>query len=82
MFIDSSECFAGLKNLRILSLRGNMLKILKGEYETFKGLDEVQTLDLSHNELTWITPDVFYPLKSLISLKLDYNKLQGDYILS
>ena len=81
MFIDSWECLDGLKSLRHLNLRGNKLTILKGEYETFKGMSKLETLDLSNNDLSWVTPDVFYSLISLISLHLDYNKLQGDHIV-
>ena len=81
MFIDSADCLAGLYNLHHLSLRGNLLQVLKGEYKSFDGLSNLETLDLSHNKLTWITPDVFVPLKSLLTLKLDYNNLQGNYFI-
>ena len=81
MFIDSPECFEGLKHLKELDLSGNKLAVLREEYKTFRELSQLEMLDLSNNKLAWIAADVFTPLMSLLRLKLDGNRLKGDNII-
>jgi small GTP-binding protein len=61
-----------LKNLKILDLSYNKLKVLPEEIAQLKNL---RVLDLSYNELTEVPP-VIAQLKSLTQLSLSYNNIE------
>lgn len=75
-----SMIFGALKDLKTLVLRmHNQHKdwmSMEFHENSFKGLNELQTLDLSDNNIWTLPQDIFCPLYSLQHLNLSYNKLQ------
>ena len=71
------DCFEGLHSLKTLDLSGNELAILRAEIDVFREVSSLEKLDLSNNQISWVAPDVFSPLNSLINLQLNSNKLLG-----
>lgn len=63
------------KNLRLteLSLKNNSLKTLK--MNIFKGMEDLEHLDLSKNKLTSLCNNLFDDLINLSTLKMDNNQL-------
>ena len=78
--IEIPETFEGLSSLKYLDISGNRLTVLRAENNVFRELLQLETLDLSNNRLSWVSPDAFSPLLSLRTLKLDDNKLLCKYI--
>ncbi|XP_041457358.1 toll-like receptor Tollo [Lytechinus variegatus] len=68
----SAYAFTGLANLTYLCLSEN--GIMRLHSTTFKGLTNLQELDLSHNLLVTVPP-ALNALKTLIKLDLSYNHL-------
>jgi len=66
--------FAGMHNLKALSLRNNALQHLPPGL--FAPLDKLESLDLSLNDFTHLPPDTFTDLRHLRYLELDGNDLQ------
>lgn len=63
---DMMGAFAGLENLRKLSLASNLIKSIAKH--AFKGLHKLTELDLSNNSVTSIQNTSFIDLKSLKKL--------------
>lgn len=61
-----------VKTLLELNLRGNKLRKLQ---RNFNGADALQTIDLSHNEISQIDKLTFTSLNSLFELNLSNNQL-------
>ena len=80
--LDTPDCFEGLHSLKTLDLSGNELAILRAEIDVFREVSSLEKLDLSNNQISWVAPDVFSPLNSLISLQLNSNKLLGKILKS
>ena len=68
-----------MHSLKTLDLSGNELAILRAEIDVFREVPNLEKLDLSNNQISWVAPDVFSPLQSLIDLEIDNNKLLGNY---
>ena len=77
--LDTPDCFEGLHSLKTLDLSGNELAILRAEIDVFREVPNLEKLDLSNNQISWVAPDVFSPLQSLINLDLCNNKLLGNH---
>ncbi|XP_049955044.1 toll-like receptor 6 [Schistocerca serialis cubense] len=73
--------FSSLRDLRNLTVRTYIREwlaatALEFDQETFLGLSELRSLDLSHNNI-WKLPDaLFCPLFSLSRLNMSHNRLQ------
>ncbi|KAL7641353.1 UNVERIFIED_CONTAM: hypothetical protein RMT77_008492 [Armadillidium vulgare] len=72
-YLDS-EIFLGLKNLHVLSLRGNLLEEVPDG--VFQQMPRLEQLDLSHNRITTIGNEMLRGLPRLTVLLLSQNRLK------
>lgn len=81
-----SLAFAGMNNLRNLSLRTHNDQwptlSLHMQQNVFTPLRQLERLDLGHNAIWKVPPRVFCPLSNLFSLNLTHNRLQDTAALS
>jgi Leucine rich repeat len=61
------------KSLLLLNLRGKMVREICSE--AFVDFDALQKLDLSWNQLTVLSKDLFKPLHNIVTIDLSENKL-------
>ncbi|XP_046577656.1 toll-like receptor 4 [Haliotis rubra] len=68
--------FPSFKKLITLDISHNQLGGVLTKSDIFHGLSTLQTLNLSHNFITKLSPKVFSDLSSLTELKLSRNSIQ------
>ncbi|XP_047103626.1 toll-like receptor 6 [Schistocerca piceifrons] len=73
--------FSSLRDLRNLTVRTYIREwlaatALEFDQETFLGLSELRSLDLSHNNIWKLPDELFCPLFSLSRLNMSHNRLQ------
>ena len=81
-FSGNVPSFAFLKNLNVLNLYSNGLTGEIGDDSLWKGLDNLEFLDLSVNSLQGELPPSLFALPQLKSLHLSHNTFSGSSKLS
>ncbi|XP_015117016.1 slit homolog 3 protein [Diachasma alloeum] len=67
------RAFAGIRNLQVLILRGNDIKVVRSEW--FTDTRNLQHLNLAHNNIHEIETRVFEMVPYLVSLDISENKI-------
>merc|ERR1719334_1779992 len=70
-----SDMFPNTQSLMILSLRGNLITVIKSE--AFVHLHQLTKLDLSHCKISKLSSRSFYNLDKLERLYLEGNRLRS-----
>ncbi|KAG6433753.1 hypothetical protein SASPL_105369 [Salvia splendens] len=81
-FSGNVSSFAFLKNLNVLNLGSNRLTGEIGDDSLWKGLDNLEFLDLSENSLQGELPTSLFALPQLKTLLLFYNSFSGSSKIS
>ncbi|XP_068566343.1 toll-like receptor 13 [Cebidichthys violaceus] len=75
-----SNFLQGLTNLLVFNARNAQLLSL--HKDTFTYTPRLQTLDISSNDLTDLSPELFYPIQGLLSLSISRTSLQSlDFLI-
>ncbi|KAM6908368.1 uncharacterized protein PEZ65_016656 [Lycodopsis pacificus] len=75
-----SNFLQGLTNLLVFNARN--VQLLSLHKDTFTYTPQLQRLDISTNDLTDLSPELFYPIQGLLSLYVSTTRLQSlDFLI-